>query len=121
MLNIYDLNKAQVILHLMRNGILAKIENDAIALNSSKTAKGTNLFLLTNSIYRLDIPPTFVLTSNLGEVLTFDANTSSKRILQLRNILNSANYFSLNNELTMASGASGVIQPTAIGRLLTPW
>ena len=91
----------------------------SFSAGSSITA-GTNLFLLTNSIYRLDIPPTSVLTSNLGEVLTFDANTSSKRILQLRNVPNSANYFSLNNELAMASGASGVIQPTAIGRLLTP-
>ena len=43
MLNIYDLNKAQVILHLMRNGILAKIENDAIALNSSKIDEAQTL------------------------------------------------------------------------------
>ena len=45
--------------------------------------------------------------------------TEIKRILQLRNIQNSANYFSLNNEIAIAN-SSGVIQPTAIGRLITP-
>ena len=43
MLNIYDLNKAQVILHLMRNGILAKIQNDAITLNPSKIDEAQTL------------------------------------------------------------------------------
>ena len=43
MLNIYNLNKAQVILHLMRNGIFAKIQNDTITLNSSKIDKAQTL------------------------------------------------------------------------------
>lgn len=43
MLNIYDLNKAQVILHLMRNGILAKIQNDAITLKPSKVDEAQTL------------------------------------------------------------------------------
>ena len=43
MLNIYDLNKAQVILHLMRNGIFAKIQNDAIILNPSKIDQAQTL------------------------------------------------------------------------------
>ena len=43
MLNIYDLNKVQVILHLMRNGIFAKIQNDAITLNPSKIDKAQTL------------------------------------------------------------------------------
>ena len=43
MLNIYDLNKAQVILHLMRNGIFAKIQNDAITLNPSKIDEAQTL------------------------------------------------------------------------------
>ena len=43
MLNIYDLNKAQVILHLMRNGIFAKIQNDAIILNPSKIDEAQTL------------------------------------------------------------------------------
>lgn len=43
MLNIYDLNKAQVILHLMRNGIFAKIQNDAITLKPSKIDEAQTL------------------------------------------------------------------------------
>ena len=81
---------------------------------------GTNLFLLTNPTYRLVIPSTYVLPINVGEVLAFDVNNPARRILQLRNVPNNANYFSLNNELAMPSGYYGVIQPTALGRLLTP-
>ena len=43
MLNIYDLNKTQVILHLMRNGIFAKIQNDAITLKPSKIDEAQTL------------------------------------------------------------------------------
>ena len=87
---------------------------------SAYISADTNLFLLTNLTYRLDIPPTFLLPINLGEVLAFDVSIPVKLILQLRNVPNSANYFSLNNETAVGSGYIGVIQPTAIGRLLTP-
>ena len=88
--------------------------------NIAYISAGTNLFLLTDPTYRLDIPLAFILAINLGEVLAFDASPPTKRTLQMRNVSNSANYFSLNNELFMSSGSFGVIQPTAIGRLLTP-
>ena len=81
---------------------------------------GTNLFLLTNPTYRLNMHPDLAFAIKLGEVLAFSFETNSKRILQLRNVLNSANYFSLNNEAAIGSNLSGLIQPTAIGRLLTP-
>ena len=88
--------------------------------NGALIGAGTILFLLTNSIYRLDIPSTAFSQINLGEVLAFDDNFATKRILQLRNVPNSANYFSLNNEAVIGLNSSGQIQPTAIGLLLTP-
>ncbi len=81
---------------------------------------GTNLFLLTNPTYRLDIPPSGLQAIKLGEVFTFNSEYGSKRILQLRNVPNSANYFSLNNETLIAANSFELIQPTAIGRLLIP-
>ena len=88
--------------------------------NGALIGGDTILFLLTNPTYRLDIPSTASSPINLGEVLAFDVNSATKRILQLRNVPNSANYFSLNNEAVIGLNSSGVIQPTAIGRLLIP-
>ena len=57
MLNIYDLNKAQVILHLMRNGIFAKIQNDAITLKPSKIDEAQTL--IDKMYFKMpDLPPT---------------------------------------------------------------
>ena len=81
---------------------------------------GTNLFLLTNSAYRLDMPQNLILPIKLGEVLAFDYEYGAKRILQTRNIVGSANHFSLNNESTISSGLAGSIQPIAIGKLIAP-
>ncbi len=43
MLNIYDLNKAQVIFHLMRNGIFAKVQDNDIVLKPSKIDEAQTL------------------------------------------------------------------------------
>ena len=83
------------------------------------TGAGTTLFLLTNPSYHLDIPPTSVLPIVLGEVKTFNLDLSSK-LIQLKNVPNNANKFSLHNSIIFTAGEYNQIQPVALGRLLTP-
>ena len=87
--------------------------------NLASMGAGTTLFLLTNPSYNLDIPATFAMPSVLGEVKTFNPELASK-LIQLKNVVNKANKFSLHNSTTFTSGEYNQIQPVALGRLLTP-
>lgn len=87
--------------------------------NLASMGAGTTLFLLTNPSYNLDIPATFVMPIVLGEVKTFNLDLASK-LIQLKNVVNNANKFSLHNSTTFTSGEYNQIQPVALGRLLTP-
>ena len=79
---------------------------------------GTTLFLLTNPSYSLDIPPTTLFPIVLGEVKTFNLDLSSK-LIQLKNVPNNANKFSLHNSTTFTTGEYNQIQPVALGKLVT--
>lgn len=80
---------------------------------------GTTLFSLTNPSYHLDIPPTFVNPIILGEIKTFLSNGGSK-LIELKNVPNNANKFSLSNSTRFTAGEYNQIQPVALGKLLTP-
>ena len=79
----------------------------------------TTLFLLTNPSYNLDIPAAFVLPLVLGEIKTFNLDGFTK-LIQLKNVLNNDNKFSLHNTTHFTAGEYNQIQPVALGRLLTP-
>lgn len=87
--------------------------------NVSYLGAGTMLFSLTDPSYHLDIPPTSVSTSILGEIKTFNLNIGTK-LIHLKNVPNNANKFSLHNSTLFASGEYNQIQPVALGRLITP-
>ena len=80
---------------------------------------GTTLFSLTDPSYHLDIPNTSVFPIVLGEVKTFSLNLASK-LIQLKNVVNNANKFSLHNSTIFPTNEYNQIQPVCIGKLLTP-
>ena len=81
---------------------------------------GSTLFLLTNPSYHLDIPATSVMPIVLGEIKTFIVDPGGSRLIQLKNVVNNANKFSLHNSTNFTAGEYNQIQPVALGRLLTP-
>ena len=81
---------------------------------------GTTLFSLTNPSYHLDIPSTFVFPSMLGEIKTFTIDPAVSKLIQLRNVVNNANKFSLQNSANYTPNEYNQIQPVALGRLLIP-
>ena len=87
--------------------------------NTAFMGAGTTLFLLTNPSYHLDIPPTSVLPIVLGEVKTFNLDLASK-LIQLKNVVNNANKFSLHNSTIFTANDYNQIQPVALGKLITP-
>ena len=108
MLNIYDLNKAQVILHLMRNGILAKIENDAIALNSSKINEAQTL--VDKMYFKMpDLLPTqfyFLLAKSgldnaINTLLTPLQSEDLNKYAMYRAYLSGARYYEFSKALAM--------------------
>ncbi len=88
--------------------------------NVASMGAGTTLFLLTNPSYHLDIPATFAMPIILGEIKTFSVDFGTSKLIQLKNVVNKANKFSLHNSTTFTSGEYNQIQPVALGRLLTP-
>ena len=87
--------------------------------NATVVGAGTTLFLLTNHSYHLDIPNTTVSPSVLGEIKTFGFDLTSE-LIQLKNVVNNANKFSLHNSTRLDANDYNQIQPVALGRLLTP-
>lgn len=88
--------------------------------NVSRLSAGTTLFSLTNPSYHLDIPPTYVSPSVLGEIKTFTIGTGGPKLIQLKNVVDNANKFSLHNYTTFVANEYNQIQPVALGKLLTP-
>ena len=88
--------------------------------NITPMIAGTTLFLLTNPSYHLDIPVTFVLPIILGEIKTFVIDPGGSKLIQLKNVLNNNNKFSLHNSNLFTAGEYNQIQPVALGKLLTP-
>ena len=116
MLNIYDLNKAQVILHLMRNGILAKIENDAIALNSSKIDEAQTL--VDKMYFNMpDLLPTqfyFLLAKSgldtaIDTLLTSLQSEDLDKYATYKAYLNGARYYEFSKAIAMLTQAAPVI------------
>ena len=116
MLNIYDLNKAQVILHLMRNGILAKIQNDAITLNPSKIDEAQTLVdkmyfnmpdLLPAQFYWL------LATAGLEQVIdTLLENlrqTDLQKYAMYQGFLKGARYYEFSKAIAMLTQAEPII------------
>ena len=83
-------------------------------------AAGTTLFLLTDPSYNLDISITMLSPIVLGEIKVFSSEYGTSKLIQLKNVVNNANKFSLHNSTIFPSGAYNQIQPIALGRLLTP-
>ncbi len=81
---------------------------------------GTTLFLLTNPSYNLDIPASSILPLILGEIKTFVVDPGGSKLIQLKNVVNNANKFSLHNTTNFPSGEYNQIQPVALCKLLTP-
>ena len=80
---------------------------------------GITLFLLTDPSYHLDIPPAFALPIILGEIKTFRSEGGSK-LIELKNVPNNANKFSLSSSTVFSFNDHNQIQPVALGTLLTP-
>lgn len=87
--------------------------------NTVIISAGTTLFSLTNPSYHLDIPNTFVMPSILGEITVFNIDVGTK-LIQLKNVVNNANKFSLHNSTRFTANEYNQIQPVALGRLITP-
>ena len=85
--------------------------------NTAIISAGVTLFLLTDPSYHLDIPPTTLLPIVLGEIKTFRSEGGSK-LIELKNVPNNANKFSLSNSTIFTINEYSQIQPTAIGKLL---
>ena len=85
--------------------------------NTAIISAGVTLFLLTDPSYHLDIPPTTLLPIVLGEIKTFRSEGGSK-LIELKNVPNKANKFSLSNSTIFTINEYSQIQPTAIGKLL---
>lgn len=116
MLNIYDLNKAQVILHLMRNGIFAKIQNDAITLNPSKIDEAQTL--VDKMYFKMpDLLPTqfYFLLAKSGLDTAIDTLLTSLQGVDLdkyatyKAYLNGARYYEFDKALTMLTQAAPII------------
>ena len=88
--------------------------------NATVVGAGTTLFLLTNPSYHLDIPATFMSPIVLGEIKVFNRDYGSSKLIQLKNVVNSANKFLLHNSTNFTADEYNQIQPVALGRLLTP-
>ena len=78
------------------------------------------LFLLTNPSYHLSIPAAFMSPISLGEIKVFNSEYGSSKLIQLKNVVNNANKFSLHNSTNFTANEYNQIQPVALGRLLTP-
>jgi hypothetical protein len=81
---------------------------------------GTTLFLLTDPSYHLDIPTTSTLSSRLGETRVFNRDTGGAKFIQLKNVVNNANKFSLLNSPNFTANEYNQIELVALGSLLTP-
>ena len=116
MLNIYDLNKAQVIFHLMRNGILAKIENDAITLNPSKINEAQTL--VDKMYFNMpDLLPTqfyFLLAKSgldtaIDTLLTSLQSQDLNKYATYKAYLNGARYYEFSKAIAMLTQAEPII------------
>ena len=116
MLNIYDLNKAQVILHLMRNGILAKIQNDAITLNPSKIDEAQTL--VDKMYFKIPdlLPAQFywlLATAGLEQVIdTLLENlrqTDLQKYAMYQGFLKGARYYEFSKAIAMLTQAEPII------------
>ncbi len=87
---------------------------------ATSTSEGTILFSLTDPSYHLDIPPTSGLPTVLGEIKVFNKADGTSKLIQLKNVSNTANEFSLHNSTNFTANEYNQIQPVALGRLLTP-
>ena len=116
MLNIYDLNKAQVILHLMRNGIFAKIQNDAITLNPRKIDEAQTLL---DKMYfkEPDLLPTqfyFLLAKSgldvaINTLLPPLKDVDLNKYATYKAYLNGARYYEFSKALAMLTQAAPII------------
>ena len=116
MLNIYDLNKAQVILHLTRNGIFAKIQNDAITLKPSKIDEAQTL---VNKMYfnMPDLLPTqfyFLLAKSgldtaIDTLLTSLQSEDLNKYATYKAYLNGARYYEFSKAIAMLTQAEPII------------
>ena len=81
---------------------------------------GTTLFLLTDPSYHLDIPTTSTSSSRFGETRVFNRDTGGAKFIQLKNVVNNANKFSLLNSPNFTANEYNQIELVALGSLLTP-
>ena len=116
MLNIYDLNKAQVILHLMRNGIFAKIQNDAITLKPSKIDEAQTL--VDKMYFKVpDLLPTqfyFLLAKSgldtaIDTLLTSLQSEDLDKYATYKAYLNGARYYEFSKAIAMLTQAEPII------------
>ena len=116
MLNTYDLNKAQVILHLMRNGILAKIQNDAITLKPSKIDEAQTL--VDKMYFNMpDLLPTqfywLLATTGLEQVIdTLLENlrqTDLQKYAMYQGFLKGARYYEFSKAIAILTQAEPII------------
>ena len=88
--------------------------------NAALIGAGTTLFSLTDPSYHLDIPSATVSPIVLGEIKTFRSEWVGSKLIELKNVVNNANKFSLHNSNIFIANEYNQIQPVALGRLLTP-
>lgn len=116
MLNTYDLNKAQVMLHLMRNGIFAKIENDAITVKPNKIDEAQTL--VDKMYFKMPdlLPAQFywlIATAGLEQVIdTLLENlrqTDLQKYAVYQGFLKGARYYEFSKALAMLTQAEPII------------
>ena len=116
MLNIYDLNKTQVILHLMCNGIFVKVQDNAIILNPSKLDEAQTL--VDKMYFKMpDLPPTqfyFLLAKSgldtvIDTLLTSLQSEDLDKYATYKAYLNGARFYEFDKAIEMLTQAAPVI------------
>lgn len=116
MLNTYDLNKAQVMLHLIRNGIFAKIENDTITVKPNKIDEAQTL--VDKMYFKMPdlLPAQFywlLATAGLEQVIdTLLENlrqTDLQKYAMYQGFLKGARYYEFSKAIAMLTQAEPII------------
>lgn len=116
MLNIYNLNKAQVILHLMRNGIFATVQDDTIVLKLNKVDEAQTL--IDKMYFKMpDLLPTqfyFLLAKSgldtaIDTLLTSLQSEDLDKYATYKAYLNGARFYEFDKAISMLTQAAPVI------------
>lgn len=116
MLNIYNLNKAQVILHLMRNGIFATVQDDTIVLKLNKVDEAQTL--IDKMYFKMpDLLPTqfyFLLAKSgldtaIDTLLTSLQSEDLDKYATYKAYLNGARFYEFDKAIAMLAQAAPII------------